>query len=668
MNSCRLLAILFFIMAMVPSQAQQTSRQERPWESLLLELMTADDTEASDWEDQYETLCDMEQEPININTATREQLLALPFLNEQQVEDIHVYIYQYGSMKSLGELAMIQSIDYTTRCLLSYFVQCSDIPRPATSLTRMLQYGHHSLMASASIPMYERHGDKEGYLGSRYRHDVRYQFQYSDRLRFGILGAQDAGEPFFAGRNNLGYDYYSFYVEAHRMGKLKSLVVGKFRASWGLGLVMNNDMSLGKMASLSAMGTRTYGLRAHTSRHAANFLQGAGATITLGHGIDLSAFASYRKADATLTHADSAISSISDNGYHRTATEMAKKNNVSETMAGANLSWKGHGFMLGATGTFTTYDKDLAPDTQQRYRTYYPAGNDFWNASIDYGYTGHWFSVRGETATGGCQSLATINSLTLTPSSKISIMALQRFFGKKYYAMHAKSFSEGRRVQNESGAYLGIKWMPTRHLTLQAYTDYAYFAAPTYQAMVSSHAWDNMLQAQYATDAISVSARYRLVSRECDNTEKTALIKKNTHRARLWVTHGQGMWHFTTQGEVAFTDYEENSFGWLVSEQIGFTNQWLRLTASIGYFDTDDSDSNIYAYEQGTIYGYSFASYYGKGIKYAFTARADINSHLMVIARLSTADYFDRDHISSGYQQIDRSSKSDLQLQVRWRF
>ena len=119
----RWIAFAFLILAMLHVNAQQTSPQERPWESMLMELMTADDIDADDWEDQYEALCDMEQEPLNINTATREQLLSLPFLNEQQVEDIHVYIYQYGAMRSLGELAMIPSIDYTTRCLLSYFVQ-----------------------------------------------------------------------------------------------------------------------------------------------------------------------------------------------------------------------------------------------------------------------------------------------------------------------------------------------------------------------------------------------------------------------------------------------------------------------------------------------------------------------------------------------------------------
>lgn len=664
----RLLSILLLMITAMPSLAQQDSLAVRPWESLLIDLSTTDDIDAADWEDLYETLCDMEQEPLNINTATREQLLQLPFLNAQQVEDIHVYLYRYGSMKSLGELAMIPSIDYTTRCLLTYFVRCADVPRPATSLGSMLQHGHHTLMASASIPMYERDGDKKGYLGSPYRHDVRYRFQYGDRLKFGFLGAQDAGEPFFAEKNHLGYDYYSFYAEAHRLGRLKSLVVGRFRASWGMGLVMNNDMSLGKLATLSALGSRTYGLRAHSSRYSSNYLQGAGATVTLAHGLDLSAFASYRKVDATLSADSTLIANITDNSYHRTAAEMARKNNESETMAGANVSWHGHGFTLGATGTFTTYSKPLAPDTRQRYRVYYPAGNDFWNASIDYGYMGHWFSLRGETATGDCHSVATINTVTLTPSSKVTLVALHRFYGKKYYAMHAKSFAEGRRVQNENGGYLGVRWAPTRHLTLQGYTDYAYFVAPTYQAQVSSHAWDNMVQAQYTTDRLSISARYRFKTREQDNAEKTALTTKNTHRGRLWVTYGQGAWRWTTQGELTFSDQEEQSFGWLVAEQVGFSYRWLKATANIGYFHTDDSESSVYAYEQGTLYGYSFSSHYGEGIKYALTLRADLGTHLLLIARVSTADYFDRDQISSGYQRIGRSSKTDLQIQVRWRF
>ena len=40
----------------------------------------------------------------------------------------------------------------------------------------------------------------------------------------------------------------------------------------------------------------------------------------------------------------------------------------------------------------------------------------------------------------------------------------------------------------------------------------------------------------------------------------------------------------------------------------------------------------------------------------------------MVIARLSYNNYFDRDHISSGLQQIDASHQTDLEMQIRWKF
>ena len=51
------IAFAFLILAMLHVNAQQTSPQERPWESILMELMTADDIDADDWEDQYASNC-----------------------------------------------------------------------------------------------------------------------------------------------------------------------------------------------------------------------------------------------------------------------------------------------------------------------------------------------------------------------------------------------------------------------------------------------------------------------------------------------------------------------------------------------------------------------------------------------------------------------------------
>ena len=644
-------------------------QDQRPWEVYYSALSTSDDIDSEQWEDIYEMLCDLEQHPIDINTATREQLLQFPFLNDHQVEDIQAYIYYNGEMKTTGELAMIESVDYTTRCLLSHFIFCGEKTAPTTPKWKnIIAYGKSDIVATASIPFYKRKGDREGYLGYQYAHSLRYNFHYSDRLKIGFLGTQDAGEPFFANRNSMGYDHYSFYAEAHRMGRLKSLVAGRFRASFGMGLVMGDGYNTGKLTTLSSLGNKAYGLKAHTTRRAGNSLQGAGATVTIAKGFDISGFASYQKRDATLGRGDSTIATILTDNYHRTQTEMDKKNNISETTAGANASYFKNGFHIGATATYTSYSKDLEPNKSVPYRIYYPAGNDFWNLSADYSYTGSVVTFHGETATGSCGAIATSNSLSYMPTEDLTLMALYRFFGKEYYSMHSSSMSEGGRVQNESGIYLGAQWKLTKQIKLLAYSDYAYFAAAKYQASVSSHAWDNLIQAQYTTDKIQLTARYRIKSREYDNEDVTALLAKTTHRAHLAASYDIGPWRVSSNADMVYSHFEENSTGWALGGGASYNANKIKVSANAVYFATDDYESRIYAYEQSVLYSYAYQTFSGKGFRISLMAHATLGRHITLAAHLGTTHYTDRDVISSGLQQIDSPTKTDLQLQMKWRF
>lgn len=51
------------------------------------QVMTAEDAASEGWQQTYDLLSDLVQHPININTATREQLDTIPFLSAQQVEE-----------------------------------------------------------------------------------------------------------------------------------------------------------------------------------------------------------------------------------------------------------------------------------------------------------------------------------------------------------------------------------------------------------------------------------------------------------------------------------------------------------------------------------------------------------------------------------------------------
>ncbi len=647
------------------------AQTERAWERYFNEMGVAEDMESDAWESVYELLSELEEHPLNINEATREDLERFPFLTSQQVEDICAYLHQYGSMQTLGELAMIESLDANTRQLLLFFVcaEKKEEKRAFPSLKTLAKYGKHELLVTGKIPFYERRGDEEGYLGYKYKHSFRYTFQYGEQVKAGLVGAQDAGEPFFGTHNKWGYDYYSFYVLIRKLGRLKTLAVGRYRVGFGMGLVINNDLNLGKLATLSTLGRRTNNIRAHSSRMESNYLQGAAATVNVAKGLDVSAFVSYRYIDATLNSDNETIATLLKTGYHRTESEMRRKNNASEFLAGSNVSFSRNGFHVGATAVYNSYDRELQPKTAQRYRLHYPAGKNFFNIGVDYGYRNHRFSFSGETATGSCGALATLNSLSFQVSNEVELLALQRFYSYKYYALHAESFADGSSVQNENGIYLGVTWRPNRDFQLQAYSDFAHFAWPRYQADAASNSWENLIQATYKKGRWNFLGRYRYKMREKDNEEKDALIDQTTHRGRLAVGYDGGMWMTKTQGDLAFETYKKNSFGWMVTQTFScHPLTWLDVNASVGYFHTDDYNSRLYTYERGMLYTFNFPAFYGKGIRYALLARADFSSRLMLMARLAVTDYFDRDHISSGLQQINRSSMTDLELQLRWKF
>lgn len=661
----RYFLLVIFVLLSVIVKAQDS----QAWEKYFYQLAEFEDIESSSLQSVYDILCDLDDNPININTATREDLMLIPFLNEKDIEDISAYIYQYGPLKTMGELSMIESIGHNKRMLLGYFVYIGDPEKESfPSVGKMLGNAHHEIMATGKIPTYSRKGDKEGYLGYKYKHNVRYDMTYGDYFRLGVVGAQDSGEPFFAHKNSAGYDHYSFYLQLKKLGRIKNLVVGRYRVNFGMGLVINNDFTLGKVAMLTSLGKQSYNIRPHSSRSSSNYLQGAAVTVQLSKGLDISGFVSYRKIDATLNK-DSSISTILDNGYHRTETEMSKKNNTSQWLAGTNIRYKFKNFHVGATAIYTSLNRSLSPKTETLYRRYYATGDNFYNISLNYGYRNSRISFNGETATGDCGALATINTLSFRASDRLDLLAVQRFYSYKYYSLFSQSFSEGGYVQNESGIYLGANWRPLRNLSVMAYTDYAYFAWPKYQISDASHSFDNMLTLAYTPGNWAFTARYRLRIKDRDNEEKTSLIRRVEQRGRVSAAYNADSWSLKTQADISKCKYKDDSFGWMISQYAALRlSDKLRFGAVFGYFKTDSYDSRLYIYEQGMMYDFSFPAFYGEGIRYSLLVRGNITPRLMITAKAGTTNYFDRDKISSSYQQINHSSMTDIEVQLKYKF
>ena len=612
-------------------------------QTYLREVMTAEDAESSTWEDVYDQLCELSQHPFDLNTATRSQLEDLPFLSAQQIEEIVEYLYRYGPMKSKGELLMIRSLDEPSRQLLSSVCYVGEPARPAfPSVKEIARYGHHELMATARVPFEEKNED---YLGSSLRHWMRYQFNYGSYVKLGLLGANDAGEPFFANRNRWGYDYYAFYLQLKGQGRLESLCLGHYRVTMGMGLVMNSQSGFGKVAMLQSLGRSQTTLRAHSSR-TDNYLQGAAATLRLTDHLSFTGFFSYRSQDATLNRNGTAATILSSS-YHRTQGEMDKKHNLEALKTGGSLIYTYRGLHVDLNTLYAHLSRRLQPNTALLYRQHYPQGRDFFNTSLSYGYASRRLSLNGETAIDRSGHLATINSFSLLLGDAWSLMALQRFYSFRYASLDAQSYCSGGRTQNESGIYIGLTWKPSPHLELMAYTDYAYYAWARYRVSQSSYAWDHLLQGTLHHRRWTFFARYRLQQQQRDNDSKTTLLSLTSHRFRLSAEYKvAGGFSSLSQLDGCYLPQEQHAWGRVVTQRFSFQHRWLTLHLGISYYHTDSYASRVYLYENAPLYTYSVMQLYGEGFRYWLMARAAIGRRLT----LST-----------------KASDTGLDLQVRWK-
>lgn len=267
---------VWLLIGLISSAVQAQNTNLMLLEENLEQLAT--EAESTDWEDELEELSHRLTQKLNLNTATRQQLEMFPFLSDIQVENLLAYVYVHGDMQTLYELQLVEEMDKATieRLLPFVCVVPSREEEKFPSLKRILKYGKHEATARFDVPFYTRKGYETSYLGPSLYHSLRYNFRYSDRLQVGVTGEKDAGEPFFALHDRQGYDYYSFYLLMKDCGRLQTLAVGNYKASFGQGLVLGNSFGFGKTFSLATTENRTEGFRKHSSSDEYNYFRRGG--------------------------------------------------------------------------------------------------------------------------------------------------------------------------------------------------------------------------------------------------------------------------------------------------------------------------------------------------------------------------------------------------------
>ena len=675
----RLISIINSLFIIPAGSAQNPS--ENLMEEVLEDLSVNNDINNSvnslNWENELEELSNRLQEPVNLNSATREQLEQFPFLSDIQIEHLLAYIYIHGQMETIYELQLVEELDRQTIQYLLPFVCIKAINNePAFRWKTMLKdagrYGKNEVLTRLDIPFYKRKGYEHTYLGPSVYNSVKYTFRYRDQLYAGGVAEKDAGEPFAALHNSYGYDYYSFYLLLQNCGRLKSLAVGNYRLSFGQGLVMSTDYLMGKTIYASSFNNRSTGIKRHSSTDEYNYFRGVATTVALTKRLSVSAFYSHRNMDGVVT--DGEITSVYKTGLHRSRKEADKKNLLTSQLTGGNVSYQQNHIRLGITGVYYVFNRPYEPELTG-YSKYNIHGNHFYNLGIDYAYRWRRFSFQGETAIGK-QGWASLNRLQYSPVQDIQFMLIHRFYSYDYWAMYAHSFGEGSTVQNEQGYYVGLETTPFSHWRFFVSFDLFSFPWKKYRINKPSRGTDGLIQATFTPRTnLSMYLKYRYKQKERDLTgsKGTLTLPIFHHQLRYRLNYSLNdvfssrttldYNHFHSQDRAATKGYQ-------VTQMISSQLPWTRLFADVqgSYFCTDDYDSRVYVSEKGLLYTFYTPSFQGRGFRCAVRLRYELNKHWLFITKFGETIYLNRNEIGSGNDLIYGNKKADIQMQLRIKF
>lgn len=670
----------------IPSVAQEPPRGEIDITRFIAELFPIP---PDDSEELYETLLQLYASPLDLNTATPDDLAVLFILSEEQLRSFFHYRAKAGALLSLYELQAIPGFDiYTIRRLLPFVT----VSAKAVSIPNALKNpGQHFLMFRSGKLLEQQKGfapldsnSTTRYQGPPFNGYLRYRNARSGAYSFGITLEKDSGERLWhwkPQKHILGIDYASFHAQITDRGRLKNLIIGDFQMQAGQGMLLGAGFSLGKGSEVIRTVYRsTTGLKPYTSATEANFLRGIAASWTIAHRTDLTILLSGTKRDAT-QDSDSIHSSITTSlpitGYHRTPTEIEKHHVLREQNAGLHLGHKlaAQKGQIGVTILHTRYDSYI----QKRdlpYNRYEFSGRQNLIAGLhgDYRWQNiHFFSEAAISRSGGT---GVIGGLIASAGKKLDVSLMARYYARNFHTFYGNPISEATRPINERGAYAGIRWSPSRKWQWSAYVDYFRFPWLKFGVDKPSRGFDYFLHLLWKPSK-RLNAywlfheKHKQINDPAAADNDPALIHSVKRTAVFNIDYEVPLkCAFRTRLQYGGlkNGHLKGSNGFTIAQDMTWHFSKVEVSARIAFFKTDDYDSRQYVYEKDMLYAFSIPAYYNTGTRHYLMLRYSVAKQLKIWLRWSQTRYSDIEKISSGLNEIEGDKRSEAKLQVMYQF
>ncbi len=641
------------------------------------------------YEQIYEDLVNLAEYPVNINSADKQELERLFFLNDNQIIEIIDYRNKYGLFVSPAELLTISGFPENFLKELFRFIRLEDEGIIYSRFRRnLLKKPVNEILIRTNRILETKTGYHSGnYNGNPWKYYLRYRYKNNNKINIGLTAENDPGEEFFKGSNKYGFDFYSGFVELKLKGMVKSIVIGDFLCQFGQGTTLWNGFSSGKnSSSVVNLNKRSTGIKTYSSSTEYNFFRGVGVNLNMRR-VYINAFISYKKDDASIEITTDSLNNdieviklLYKSGFHRTEKEINNRRNASIFTGGANIKYYGELFSLGFSYAFQSFDKMLMKDEAPYNINHFNGAKSLFASGVNYQAILKKYTLFGELSLAKGGGTAILNGLIINPFSGLNYLLLLRWYSPKYQTDFSGSVSEGNATSNERGLYLGLEYCPLKKLKISGYVDIFEFPWLRYLSDAPSSGIDYLIRVQNSfAENFTLLSQYKSEIKSKNSANLLPGLNtinsshKSSFRNQLNINISYRTLSFVLSNRFEFSYYkileEGLERGWLFYQNIKMSSDNIPLSFSVRYaiFSTDSYNTRIYTYENDVLYSFSIPSFYGRGSRFYICIKYIASRRMELWFKYNITYYSDKDMIGSGMEEIAGNKKNEIKFQLRLR-
>lgn len=582
--------------------------------------------------------------PIDLNSASLEELEASELFSSYQIYNLLTYRERFGSIYSIYELAALPGFHPTYLHEILPFVIFND-----ELLTKGKFKGQHMLLINMekSFPLEENYrmnpdsGYISGYSGSPLKTSIRIKSQPWENFSMALSYDKDAGEPFLYQDRP---QFLSAYLSYQGKRFIKQLVVGNFQLNQGMGLV-NGSGFMHRAVDFRVNRQSLSRIRPYASLTESMYEQG-GACKMGTKRFHLLMWASYHRfslspaAFSENPKGDKWIDFQRTSGLYRTRSEMEGRDLAYRIHCGLQLLYTRRQLTLGILHGNEWIGPTNKAMAQLNVK---PKPPPFRRVSLHGNWNNQQYQIFGEISASQYKSLAFLLGGSFHFNDFVQGSVLLHHYGAEYQGSLPSSYCSGSDIKNEQGLAFHLHMETGKLITAELIAELFRYPMPRYLTSVPSGSYRLGLSLRNPGSQV-LEWKARLYSKTWQSTPadgNSRLRPLQDHRVNRFdgqlIYNHHDLFKWQSRLVIGYSAKQLKSTpGYAAVQQIRLAStQHVRISAQLVLFHVSDWENRIYLYEPGFYYSFSFPVYYGSGQKTTFLFTYKPASGLTIASKLS---------------------------------